>query len=244
MNNDLTIIIAALSHVGLDYRGGFHPRSEDLVPDIPDIKPRQPGTLARQTVPTGTLLLVGNIGGSMWPAFEAGRRDETDALDKWTKRILSPVISQLEKAHGSIKALYPSDGPPYHPFQRWAMRGEPVYPSPIGILIHPDHGLWHAYRGALLFSKTLDLPTTLTQPSPCDSCSNKPCLAGCPVQAIGQGFYDVETCAAHLSGPSGKPCHEFGCLARSACPVGPRRPYPEAQTRFHMGIFRDTYGTP
>ncbi len=25
-----------------------------------------------------------------------------------------------------------------------------IWPSPVGIDIHPDDGLWHAYRGALL----------------------------------------------------------------------------------------------
>ena len=26
--------------------------------------------------------------------------------------------------------------------------------SPLGLLIHPDYGLWHGYRGALLFAAT------------------------------------------------------------------------------------------
>ena len=38
------------------------------------------------------------------------------------------------------------------------MRAEAVAPSPLGILIHPDYGLWHAYRGALAFAERLALP--------------------------------------------------------------------------------------
>ena len=32
--------------------------------------------------------------------------------------------------------------------------------SPLGILIHPDWGLWHSYRGALAFRERLDLPAS------------------------------------------------------------------------------------
>ncbi len=241
MSDDLKTIISALGHVGLDYRGGFHPGNEDGVPDC-TFGPSD-GNTAIPDRP-GTLILAGNIGGSMWSAFQAGRRREPHALDKWTKRVMTDVIRKLEPSLGDVVACYPSDGPPYLPFQRWAMRGDQVYPSPIGPLIHPVHGLWHAYRGALMFRRKINLPPPEAKSNPCNDCSDKPCLSGCPVQAIGQGFYDVKGCAAHLMKPSGEPCLEFGCLARSACPVGPGRPYPEAQTRFHMGIFRDTYGSP
>ena len=37
------------------------------------------------------------------------------------------------------------------------MRAEGLKPSPIGILMHPQFGLWHAYRGALLFDVEIEL---------------------------------------------------------------------------------------
>src|SRR4030095_137820 len=49
---------------------------------------------------------------------------------------------------------------------RWAMRAEAVAPSPLGILIHPDYGLWHAYRGALAFAERLALPPRGARPLP------------------------------------------------------------------------------
>ncbi|MBT7148462.1 MAG: hypothetical protein HN893_16285, partial [Rhodospirillales bacterium] len=134
------------------------------------------------------------------------------------------------------------DGPPYNPFQQWAMRADCVYPSPIGPLIHPDYGLWHAYRGALLINEVLDLPDPDTRPSPCDSCEDKPCLNTCPVSAFSPGAYDTKTCANHLATPKGEACLAQGCLARGACPVGQGYANIEAQNRFHMSIFRDKYG--
>ena len=88
-------------------------------------------------------------------------------------------------------ALYPSDGPPYLPFQRWAMKAEPVRSSPLGILIHPDYGLWHGYRGALAFAGALPLPPRDERASPCDDCADRPCLSTCPVAAFGEAGYDV-----------------------------------------------------
>ena len=29
------------------------------------------------------------------------------------------------------------------------MRAEGLKPSPLGVLVHPDFGLWHGYRGAI-----------------------------------------------------------------------------------------------
>jgi GMP synthase (glutamine-hydrolysing) len=103
-------------------------------------------------------------------------------------------------------ALYPFGGPPYLPFQQWAMRAEGLQPSPLGALIHPDYGLWHAYRGALGFGERLALSPVSPRPRPCDDCADKPCLSTCPVGAFDGRGYDVPACAAHLDGPAGAAC--------------------------------------
>jgi len=221
----------ALKAAGLDERGAFHPAADDPMPDC------------GFTDGVKTLMLVGNVGGAMWPAFEAGRRDEEDALDQWTKRVLGKIARNLTPEYGEITPLYPSDGPPYYPFQQWAIRSEPVFPSPIGPLIHPDHGLWHAYRGALAFAAQLDIPERPEGHNPCDDCSGKPCLSTCPVGAFRPGNYDVVGCANHLMTKQGDICLARACLARRACPVRPENAYSEAQGRFHMTILRDKYAT-
>ena len=131
----------------------------------------------------------------------------------------------------------PSDGPPYQPFQQWAMRAEPVFPSPLGILIHPDYGLWHGYRGALLFEDRVVLPATVGASSPCDACPGRPCLSACPVSAFDGTAYDVPVCRAHLRSGQGEACLGGSCLARRACPVGVEYVYGESHARFHMAAF-------
>lgn len=136
----LAAVAAALAPHGLMLRGGFHPEPADGLDGA-------------------TLLLIGNAGPALWRAFEAYAYadDAPHPLDRWTRARLDAV------AFGA-SALYPFEGPPYHPFQRWAMRAEPVHPSPLGMLIHPAYGLWHAYRGALLFPERLSLPPPNVRP--------------------------------------------------------------------------------
>jgi hypothetical protein len=115
----------------------------------------------RDDVAVGTLVLLGWTGGRQWPVFVVSREatdGEPHPLDRWTRRLIDTAASEL-----GAMAFYPFGGPPYHDFQRWALRAEPVARSPIGLLIHPDWGLWHAYRGALGFRERLALPLKLTE---------------------------------------------------------------------------------
>ena len=210
--NDLT---AALAAHGLLPRGAFHVRPEDGAPEG-----------------AGTILLAGNARPGMWRAFANARPDGEHALDAWSKIVLDDIAQRFEAT-----AYYPSDGPPYLPFQRWATRAEPVTSSPLGILIHPDYGLWHGYRGALAFAGALPLPSRDDRPSPCDSCADRPCLSTCPVAAFGEGGYDVPACAAHLRADAGADCMAQGCRARRACPAGRDYIYEPAQAEFHMAAF-------
>lgn len=187
----------------------------------------------------GSLVLVGNFGEAMWPAFEAGRRNEPDPLDAWTRRVVGPIAARF-----GARAVHPNDRP-YQPFQRWAQLAEPVHPSPLGILIHPVHGLWHAYRAALIFSEPVSgLPPRAEVVSPCDSCSGKPCLSACPVSAFDGTAYDVAACAGHLKSRGSPDCSRLGCRARDACPVGRDRRYPPPQVAFHMAAFVRSRGGP
>lgn len=204
---------------GLLARGGFHPGPDDGVPGAP-----------------GTLLLVGNAGGGMWAAFSKERDAYALAenpLDDWVRDRLGAVAQKL-----GARTVFPFGGPPYHPFQQWAQRAEPVYPSPLGVLIHPEFGLWHAYRGALLFDDVIDLPSAPQPPSPCDSCEGKPCLSTCPVEAFRGDGYDVPSCVAHIETEAGADCLGHGCRARRACPVGQDYAYAPVQAEHHMKAFR------
>ncbi|HVY98006.1 MAG TPA: ferredoxin [Dongiaceae bacterium] len=217
-------LAAALAAHGMMLRGGFSPLGpEDAVPALDGGRPVR------------TLLLVGNAGPAMYGHFfAAGESDGplANALDSWTRRVIEPIA-----ARSGARALFPFGGPPWHPFQRWAKRAEGLRASPLGILIHPEFGLWHAYRAALLFERELELPAARSLAHPCDDCAGRPCLATCPVGAITAEGYDAARCAAHVAGPAGPDCRTGGCLARRACPVGRDHVYPARAMEFHMAAF-------
>ena len=222
---------AALQSYGLHLRGGFCPDPAEGL-HLPD------GSAA------AVLWLVGNVGGSLWDAFAASpfaSDGQANPLDRWSRQ----VGDALADEHGGL-ALYPFTGPPeqpgYHPFQQWAARSEAVHTSPLMLRIHPQYGLWHAYRFALVFP-ALDpvdrdaLRAPVQGDSPCLSCKDQPCLTACPVEAFDGQAFAVQRCSTHLHSPDGTQCMETGCQARNACPVAAELRYAPAQTAFHMAAF-------
>lgn len=212
---------------GLVLFGGFAPQESDRVLALPDGNP------------AASLLMVGNAGSSIWRSFAASPEagdGGPDPLDRWSKRILGRLA-----AEAGGRAIFPSDGPPYPPFVDWAKRAAPVRESPLGMLIHPVYGLWHAYRGALALGEAV--PPSPSDPGtyPCDACVEKPCLTTCPVSAFAPddrpGGYRVDDCVGHIETPAGADCLELGCRARRACPVGRAFVYDAPQAAFHMAAF-------
>ena len=216
----LTTLSERLRPVGMMSRGGFHTTAADDLPPLPD------GTMPM------TVVLIGNAGPGMWRAFATAGVAGQNPLDDWTRKVLNEIAAVV----GAV-ALFPFDGPPWLPFQRWALRADNVHPSPIGPLIHPVYGLWHAYRGALAFSGAIALTPKTSEASPCDVCADRPCLSTCPVDALAPASYDVAVCAGHAGAPTGEECLNVGCRARAACPVGAEYRYAPDQARFHMAAF-------
>ena len=219
----LDTIASRADALGLDLRGAFNPVPDDEIPALPDGRPVR------------TLVLLGWVGGARWPVF-AGSPEKADGqpdpLDRWSRRVIGGLADSLGATAFFLL------GERQINFQRCARRAEPVYPSPVGVLIHPEHGLWHSYRGALAFADAIDCPPPEQTASPCESCIEKPCLSACPVGAYTPGRYDLAACAEHLRGPGGDICATLNCRARGACPVGALYRYSDAQTLFHMSNFR------
>jgi ferredoxin len=217
-------LVTRFAEHGLSLRGLVRFGPQDEAPVLAD------GSRAE------AVLLIGVTGGAMWPHFERWRmmqadRGGDDPLDRWSKLVIDQVAGEI-----GAEACYPSD-PPYQPFQRWAMCAEGLKPSPLGILMHPRFGLWHSYRGALMFRAVDGESETpvRSEVHPCDTCRDKPCLSTCPAGAITADGFDLAGCRQHLVTPQGQGgCMIGGCMARNACPVGAEYRYPQAQLRFHM----------
>ncbi len=217
---DYDTISARIEEAGMICRGGFHPNTDDGLP-----------------ASTGTAIMAGNAGGDFWRRFQAAfPAGAEDSLNYWSGGVLKAIADAL-----GAEILFPFGGPPHQPFQRWAQRAEAVYPSPVGPLIHPAYGLWHAYRGLFLFADTFPVPERRGAPSPCDDCGGRPCLHTCPVGAMTEDGFEMDPCLIHLAGPSGGDCMDFGCAARRGCPVGAQYAHEPDQARFHHHAFFSAY---
>jgi hypothetical protein len=216
-------VAAALAPSGLILRGGLNfAEAED--------RPPGPGGL-----PARSVLLVGNGGAGYWSQFSRWRAQQpattANPLDTWSRA----VIGAAAEATGG-RIVMPNYRP-FQPFQQWAMRAEGLKPSPLGLLIHPRFGLWHAFRGALLFDVEIPIQAVARMIHPCDLCIGKPCLNHCPVSAHAAAGFAYDTCLSHVRGGEGAPCRDQGCLARNACPHGAEWRYPAEVQAFHQRAF-------
>ncbi|RWA96251.1 MAG: 4Fe-4S dicluster domain-containing protein [Mesorhizobium sp.] len=216
-------VAAALAAHGLILRGGFRFAGDEAVPA------GLSGALAKSA------LLVGQAGAAPWPHFQRWLEGQpqpiANPLDTWSREAIGAVAEEF-----GARAVSPSDRP-YLPFQQWAMRAEGLRPSPLGILMHPTFGLWHAYRGALLFEQEIFLPEPEETMHLCDTCAEKPCVKSCPVDAYSEQGFAHDACLGHVRGARGGPCRTGGCLDRNACPYGTDYRYPPEVQAFHMAAF-------
>ncbi len=219
--NDSSALLARLCGMlephGLFVRGGV--RFEDTAPVLANGRRIE------------SLLLVGHAGSSLWPSFQRFRETYSgpDPLDHWSKQVIDPVARAIDGV-----ALYPFDRP-WWPFQQWVAAGEGLKPSPLGILIHPEFGLWHSYRAALAFDRPVEFAESRTVQHPCDTCDDRPCLTACPAGAIAESAFDVKRCRGYLATHEGQgSCMVTGCASRVACPVGRSYRYDPAHQQFLM----------
>ncbi len=213
----LTTIAAHAGQAHLDILGGFHPAPEDGVPDGIEtlllLGPREPGFWDMMTAA---------------PEFSDG---SPDAIDRWSRRVIGNMACDL-----GCKAYFPFAGPPWHPFIRWAHRSGHAWASEVGILVHDRAGLMVSYRGALGLREQVALPPPGQRP--CDTCTDKPCLTACPVNALKPEGYDIPACKSHLDTEQGQTtCMAAGCLVRRACPVSQGYGRTPAQSAYHMSYF-------
>jgi hypothetical protein len=217
----------ALGRLGLRIRGGFPVDDALAAADgIPEVSAGRPARY---------LLLVGNVGSAMHRAFFAAEGELPSGahpLDAWTVAMMEPLAETV-----GARALFPFGASPWFPFQRWAIRAEGLKASPLGILIHPEYGLWHAYRAALLFDRPVGGPNAQSLSFPCETCVERPCLTTCPAEAVSPGGYHVDRCASHVGGDGGADCRLGGCMARRACPIGREFEYSANALEFHMKAF-------
>ena len=180
---------------------------------------------------TATVLMIGPAA-AFWPHVTGApewQDGKPDPVDRWSRRVIGRIACDL-----GAKALFPFGGPPWHPFQSWALRTGRVWESPVRLLVHDVQGLWVSFRGALALKVAVALPEGGA--APCGGCE-RPCLTACPPRALTGAGYDVPGCHRFLETPEGRGCMAGGCAVRAACPVSQGYDRMRDQSAYHMRQF-------
>ncbi len=122
---------------------------------------------------TKTLCLIGNGGKSLWENLPHPIDVKTNPIDFFTQNKMQEFAKN--SLNDEIEILYPNDSYTM-PLQKIGRAMNLCTQSPIGIDIHPEFGLWFAFRGIFLTSEEMPIFKMEKSPAPCDSCSKKTCL--------------------------------------------------------------------
>lgn len=184
-----------------------------------------------------TLVLIGHGGKRLWEAMQPSDWEEPDPIDNYSQLKAEQFI-EANLGQWENELLFPSDK--LIPLQQIGSFVGWSHPSPLGLGINPQFGVWFAYRAAFVTTAVLPKITADYLPSPCDRCDTKPCIRRCPGSATHpKAPFNIEACAAHrLKARSS--CKDR-CLSRMACPFFPEHKYTLEQIQYHYGLSLNTF---
>lgn len=174
--------------------------------------------------------VIGSGGMQLWDAFVADLRaaphkaERADPLDGFVRDLLAAADPDPPPSRRWVRCAIDSDC--FVDFRRLAYEAGLGWPSPLGLVLNPQHGPWLGLRLAC-FSTDEWAPTPLSSTGPCKGC-HAPCQSACPASAVSPGGLRLSAClqAREEAGCLG------GCFSRSACPIG--QAYSSMAHRYHQ----------
>jgi len=181
------------------------------------------------------LLLFGHGGRQMWQALagSAFRHDE-DPVDGFSSDVVARFFSE-ENPGNSYTLLFPQKQGTKQgtiPLQQLGKLAGWHHASPFRIGVNVRWGSWFAYRAVALADTAFTPTAPVPEPSPCESCTDKPCLSACPVTSS-CGDIKLDDCMGHRVAAASSCANT--CLARLACPVMQEARYSDEQIAYHYG---------
>jgi len=196
--------------------------------------------LQDRTFPPATtvVLVVGNYGRQMWDCLPAGWQQQSHPVDDFTSIVMQRVLTAVIGKSGWT-LLFPDRSLAIAPVLQDLGRAAGWHnPSPLGNGIHPQHGLWFAYRSVVAIDIDIEVgdrsrltARPVRSESPCVSCANQPCISACPPSALSLGAAPNLAACVNFRTSDQSPCAER-CLARQKCPVGLQSRYADEQIQY------------
>ena len=176
-----------------------------------------------------SLVVIANGGAAFWSALQAFGMRGDDPVDAFSRHLAERFVAEHLQCDEALP-LYP--GHYAIALQQLGALAGWHHPSPLGLGIHVEFGLWFAYRNAFLITQSLPATTARPSQSPCASCADKPCVSACPPGAVrAENSLELTTCIDFRLKPESTCATQ--CLARAACPVGAEHRYEDEQTTYH-----------
>lgn len=180
------------------------------------------------------LVLMGSSGSSIWDHLQREWMERANPFDEYSVAVAEQFIHQcLDDAPSQL--FYP--GPSRVSLIRLGELAGWSHPSPLGLGINPEFGLWFAYRAAFVTAAPLPVTEAPQSMHPCESCSDKPCISACPAGAVSpNSAFDITACYTFRVS-SNASCVDR-CHSRMACPIGREYQYPLGQIQHHYDLGR------
>jgi len=184
---------------------------------------------------TQHLLLIGNYGNVLWQVMPKEYLTQEHPVDGYTADCITRLLQDRLSA-GSWSLLFPQNPSVVSvSLQALGRLAGWHYPSPLGIGINQNTGLWFAYRAVVALNVALEDVLMQRMPdaeSPCISCEYRPCLTACPAGALEVGKPpDLSACVSHRV--TAESSCASTCVARVACPVATQWQYKSDQLAYY-----------
>lgn len=176
------------------------------------------------------LILIGHGGRRLWECVQASGIGGAHPIDDYCVQTVQRWFA--EQMPGTrYRIVYPGQAPVG--LQALGRLAGWHHASPFMVGIDGEWGSWYAYRAVVLAESRFSPFFPADRSIPCVDCPDQPCIAACPADAMAGGQFSLTRCAGYrLQADSA--C-AYGCLARSACPVGAEHRYADDQMRHVYG---------
>jgi len=192
--------------------------------------------LSAPTVTHGTLLIIGHGGVRFWREAQAQWPETQHPVDDHSVAQSEAVLAEHGGAVGR-RCLFPD---PHCPLalQRLMRHLGWHAPTPLGLGMHADYGVWSACRAVWWLDAELAAPFELGNPvDHCASCVGRPCISACPASALQVGAMPLLSACADSRLADASACADT-CVAREACPIAATHRYEKSQLSYHYGLAR------
>lgn len=183
----------------------------------------------------GTLLLLGHGGRLFWQQYQQSIPAPNDPVDHFSAEISMQALQHYVPAI-KHEILFPSPECPVNLMALGRAMGWHS-PSPLGMGINADYGMWSAYRALWWLDTEIEEAVLPVAHDVCSECLTQNCLQACPADALSIGSMpNLQKCADSRLQPDSH-C-EATCLARMACPIALEHRYTSQQMAYHYDLQR------